>query len=230
MRVNGVLKKENVIVLAFLFAGVLLFGCTQQAEQARQPTVVEKRSGELAASVVATLQATVSRVAGASENASASGLSLSCSGVENGFVLTCVEKPPAGCENKNLGERADCKFPLTCFASKCAQASASPTPFFASSSPQASVASASSGVVVIRIKNFAFEPSEVVVKAGTQVVWVNEDSVSHTVTSDGGRLAFPDSATLSWNQRHTVVFSSPGTFNYHCNIHPNMKGKIIVVS
>ncbi|NYZ78169.1 copper-binding protein, partial [Candidatus Micrarchaeota archaeon] len=34
---------------------------------------------------------------------------------------------------------------------------------------------------------------------------------------------------LSWNQQYSNVFVNMGTYNYHCNIHPNMKGKIIVV-
>ncbi len=213
--------KANVMLLAsILVAAILLFGCTQQVQQpAQQPA--QGGTQQPAATAAATQQAAASQASGASTSA------LSCSGAENGFKLTCAENPPAGCENKNLGERADCKHPLTCFASKCAQATPSPTPFFASPSPQPS--GALSGAVTIRIKNFAFEPSEVTIKSGTQATWINDDSVSHTVTSDGGRFAFPDSATLSWNQQHIVVFSNPGTYNYHCNIHSNMKGKIIVV-
>jgi plastocyanin len=77
----------------------------------------------------------------------------------------------------------------------------------------------------ILISNFSFEPKEVRVKAGTKIVWTNDDSVGHTVTSDEGRF---DSQLLARGQKFEFIFSEKGTFAYHCRPHPNMKATVIV--
>lgn len=83
-----------------------------------------------------------------------------------------------------------------------------------------------SSAVTIDIKNFSFNPSQITLKVGTKVTWVNNDSVPHTITSDSGNLL--DSAILSPGQSFSFVFSDVGTINYHCNIHKSMKGTIVV--
>jgi len=80
--------------------------------------------------------------------------------------------------------------------------------------------------VTIDIKNFAFAPSSVTVAAGTKVIWVNDDSASHTVTSTSGNTL--NSSLLSKGQSYAVTLDAPGTYNYYCKIHPMMKGTIIV--
>ncbi len=76
----------------------------------------------------------------------------------------------------------------------------------------------------INISNFAFAPSELAVTAGTVVVWKNLDSVSHLVSSPGNF----ESAQLAQGEEYRFTFSTAGTFDYTCKIHPSMKGKIIV--
>ena len=76
----------------------------------------------------------------------------------------------------------------------------------------------------VTIKDFAFTPQVLTVKAGTTVTWTNEDSASHTITSAG----FFDSGTIATGQTFSKTFDQPGTYNYACSIHPSMKGKIIV--
>jgi len=75
----------------------------------------------------------------------------------------------------------------------------------------------------VAIKNFSFSPDTLTVKAGTTVVWTNEDSVSHTIKSD----TF-GSGGLSNGQKFEFKFEKAGSFDYSCGIHPSMKGKIIV--
>lgn len=75
----------------------------------------------------------------------------------------------------------------------------------------------------VTIKNFAFSPATITVKAGTTVVWTNEDSATHTVNS-----ATFNSGNLGTGQTFSQTFSTPGTFNYSCGIHPSMKGVVIV--
>jgi plastocyanin len=49
--------------------------------------------------------------------------------------------------------------------------------------------------------------------------------VSHTWTSDSGGW---DSETLAPGESYTFAFTSPGTFTYHCDIHPSMTGSVVV--
>ncbi len=78
----------------------------------------------------------------------------------------------------------------------------------------------------IEIKNFAFFPSILTIKAGTTITWTNSDSVSHTVTSDSGSELNSD--LFSKGQTYSHTFNIVGTYNYHCKPHPSMKGVIIV--
>lgn len=82
---------------------------------------------------------------------------------------------------------------------------------------------------IISIKNFSFNPSTLTVKAGTKVTWINNDNVSHTVTSDTMDPGnFLNSGILSPGQSFSFIFTSPVSVGYHCNIHPMMKGDVII--
>lgn len=78
----------------------------------------------------------------------------------------------------------------------------------------------------VEISNFAFSPATLTIKAGDTVVWTNQDSVSHTVTSDSGSEL--GSSTLGNGQTYSRTFNTAGTYSYHCSIHTYMKAKIIV--
>lgn len=78
----------------------------------------------------------------------------------------------------------------------------------------------------VDIKDFAFSSLELRIKKGETVVWTNNDDVKHTITSDSGNEL--NSEQLSKSQTYSHTFNTVGTFNYHCNLHPNMKAKIIV--
>ncbi len=64
-------------------------------------------------------------------------------------------------------------------------------------------------------------------KAGTTVTWVNKDTVTHTVTTNGTSLF---DHTLSIGDTYSFKFTQVGTYQYYCTIHPFMKGTIIVTS
>jgi len=78
----------------------------------------------------------------------------------------------------------------------------------------------------IGIDNFAFAPPSLTVKAGTKVTWVNGDDVPHLIVSI--QQAFKQSPVLDTDQRFTATFSTPGTYDYFCALHPKMQGTIIV--
>lgn len=99
---------------------------------------------------------------------------------------------------------------------------ASPTP--AASNAQAPEVNLQSVEKTVSVSNFAFAPAELVVTAGTVVVWKNLDSAPHLVSSPGNF----ESAQLAQGEEYRFTFSTAGTFDYTCKIHPSMKGKIIV--
>lgn len=79
--------------------------------------------------------------------------------------------------------------------------------------------------LAVNIKGMAFNKANMTIAQGTVVRWTNADNVSHSVTSDDGTFASPNLANGdSW--AHT--FNDLGTFDYHCSIHPTMRGQIIV--
>ncbi len=101
--------------------------------------------------------------------------------------------------------------------------------------PQTEIQTSATGVpeiviatnIKINIKNFSFNPTTLKIGAGTKVTWTNNDSTSHTVTSDSGNLL--QSPVLSPGQSFSFTFTKPGIINYHCNIHPMMKAKVTVI-
>jgi plastocyanin len=77
-----------------------------------------------------------------------------------------------------------------------------------------------------------FEPLTINVPVGTTVTWKNSDSTLHTVTSgsaeSGTSGTIFDSSYVAAGKTFQHTFSSAGTFDYYCTLHPFMKGKIIV--
>ena len=96
-------------------------------------------------------------------------------------------------------------------------------------SSAASCAPAAAGAaptVKVSIKNFVFSPEPVTAKVGDVIGWTNGDSVSHTATLDDGSCT---TDTITTGTTQALVFSAPGTYPYHCSIHPTqMMGKITV--
>jgi amicyanin len=77
----------------------------------------------------------------------------------------------------------------------------------------------------IKIANFTFDPPTLTVKAGTTVTWVNADDIPHLVTEKDGKF---HSSALDTNDKFSQTFSTAGTVEYYCAIHPKMTGKIVV--
>lgn len=79
--------------------------------------------------------------------------------------------------------------------------------------------------VDVNIVGFAFVPDTVIVTVGDVVRWTNSDGPAHTSTSDAPLW---DSGNLSTGQTYSYQFNTPGTFPYHCSIHPSMLAVVIV--
>jgi plastocyanin len=95
-----------------------------------------------------------------------------------------------------------------------------------------------SGKVAVSISGaygtFGFNPSTLSIKTSTTVTWTNDTNAPHTVTSDTG-----DPASFSGSLMHngatfsftfSFTFNSPGTYGYHCSVHPYMTATITVTA
>jgi plastocyanin len=65
-------------------------------------------------------------------------------------------------------------------------------------------------------------------KAGSTITVKNIDSATHTVTADNN--AFNTGNIDSGQTKTFTVPSNPGSFPYHCSIHPFMHGTLTVTS
>jgi plastocyanin len=92
--------------------------------------------------------------------------------------------------------------------------------------PPAAAASTASRSANVSIQNMAFGPDALSVPAGARVTWTNLDTVAHTVTFDSASIS--SSGTLANGASFSATFDSPGTFTYHCSIHPGMTGTVTV--
>jgi plastocyanin len=78
--------------------------------------------------------------------------------------------------------------------------------------------------------HYIFQPASVTIKAGSVIVWIDMSDAPHTITSDpGDTISFNTTSNVTEGHSYALVFTVPGTYPYHCNIHPTtMKGTITV--
>ena len=84
---------------------------------------------------------------------------------------------------------------------------------------------ASAGGASISIKNFSFSPVPLNVNVSETIPITNNDSTDHTFTDDDGVF---DTGHIAPAASKSVTIAKAGTYSYHCNIHPSMKGVIEV--
>ena len=78
----------------------------------------------------------------------------------------------------------------------------------------------------ITISGSKFSVAEMLVPQGAKVKWVNNDTVDHQIVSDvSGKFSSP---VLKPGESWTFTFNDLGSFDYHCSLHPTMKGKLTV--
>ncbi len=78
----------------------------------------------------------------------------------------------------------------------------------------------------VEIADFAYDPDPVTVQAGGKVIWLNQDSAPHTATAEDGSF---DTGTLEEGKLKSETFKQAGTYEYICQIHPDMHGVVEVV-
>lgn len=74
------------------------------------------------------------------------------------------------------------------------------------------------------IKAASFDPQQVRAHVGDVIEWDNQDIVAHTATSADKAW----DVTMMPGRSGRIVAQAPGTFDYICRYHPNMKGEIVV--
>ncbi|GLZ33134.1 copper-binding protein [Lentzea sp. NBRC 105346] len=77
----------------------------------------------------------------------------------------------------------------------------------------------------VSIANYAYAPASMTVHVGDVVTWTNSDQAPHDVAAGTFR-----SPMLSTGQSWSYTFTQPGTYDYVCSIHPDMRARITVLA
>lgn len=84
---------------------------------------------------------------------------------------------------------------------------------------------ASGAVPTAVMLNYTFLPAAITVRQGATVTWYNDDSLAHTVSSVSAGL---DSGRMLQGASFRFTFTTAGEFDYQCDLHPAMTGRVIV--
>lgn len=80
--------------------------------------------------------------------------------------------------------------------------------------------------ITVDISNFTFDPGTVTIQVGDTVTWTNNDAMPHTATSTDDAATFD--GAMQPGESFSFTFSDEGTFDYICEIHPQMEGTVVV--
>lgn len=92
---------------------------------------------------------------------------------------------------------------------------------------KAPAATAPSGSTDVAVKDFAFSPKALTVKAGSTVTWTNEDDFEHSIRIDELKV---DGENFGTSKTFKQTFDKAGTYPYICGVHNSMTGTVIVSS
>ncbi|GAB4442596.1 MAG: hypothetical protein OHK0015_41400 [Chloroflexi bacterium OHK40] len=85
--------------------------------------------------------------------------------------------------------------------------------------------------MTVAMVDFAFEPIEIRIKAGTTVLFPNNGQKQHSATAVDGSF---DTGLYGPGETRSLTFDTPGSFRYYCVLHApadgssGMAGTIIV--
>ncbi|HEX9924738.1 MAG TPA: cupredoxin domain-containing protein [Anaerolineae bacterium] len=77
----------------------------------------------------------------------------------------------------------------------------------------------------VNVTDYTFQQNNLTIKVGTEVKWLGNDVIMHTITASD--LSF--SGALRPKGSFSHKFEQPGVYEYVCGIHPSMKGRVEVV-
>ncbi|MCG6493058.1 cupredoxin domain-containing protein [Kitasatospora sp. A2-31] len=132
----------------------------------------------------------------------------------------------AGCSSDGGGEPKTPTGTATASPSPTSPVSPSPTAAASPTATGTATGSPTAGQVTVTIKNFLFNPATFTVAPGAKITVTNQDSTGHTLTAIGKEF---DTGLLEQGQSATITApSAPGSYAYHCDVHPNMTGTLVV--
>jgi plastocyanin len=76
-----------------------------------------------------------------------------------------------------------------------------------------------------QIQGLQFVPTELTVPVGSTVTWINRDPDTHAVAS---LTRLFRSTALDTGASFSFKFEKPGTYQFACSFHPQMRGTVIV--
>src|SRR5215204_164555 len=85
---------------------------------------------------------------------------------------------------------------------------------------------AAAEATMVEIKDFTFVPASLEIPVGSTITWTNSDAAPHTATARDREVL--QSGTLNQGDSYSQTFDQPGTFDYFCEFHANMKRTIVV--
>jgi amicyanin len=95
----------------------------------------------------------------------------------------------------------------------------------ASASATAADSPSPQGGTAVAIADFKFSPATLTVPVGTTVTWTNQDEEPHTIAAKDGSFHSPGMDT---HGTYSFTFTTPGSYDYICSIHPFMAGTVMV--
>ena len=110
-------------------------------------------------------------------------------------------------------------------------ASAEATESEAAASEAAESEEAAAEEVRVRLDGSVFDPEELTVPVGTEVVFLNADGFAHTITEGTDGQAVDDPIVdeeIAQNGTVSVTFDEAGTYDITCEIHPSMQMTVTV--
>ena len=83
------------------------------------------------------------------------------------------------------------------------------------------------GNATVDIAGCGYSPAVLYVEPGSEVTWVNQDPVPHTVTGMGLSLGGEKNIELG-ERTESFRFDDTGVYPYYCILHPGMTGAVVV--
>lgn len=80
----------------------------------------------------------------------------------------------------------------------------------------------------VMMQGYAYSPAALTVRIGDTVTWMQHDEAPHDVVTTSAPVAFRG-PQLSAGQSWSYTFRQPGTYQYYCSVHPDMRASVTVL-
>lgn len=86
------------------------------------------------------------------------------------------------------------------------------------------------GAIVVNIDKMKYDNTDLKVKVGDTVVWINQEVMPHNVDFKAGVVGENElkGPMLKKGESFSITFNEAGVYDYYCTPHPFMRGKVTV--